>query len=135
SFLGGVDNVFGRSAVPIFLGLESLFRAGDTNEIGYKLAQRIAFFLADTPDSARKIFWQVKNCYKTRSTIIHGRWKENPTIDSVMLDTETIVRRVFCRLLDDPEMLRTFISKNRDKFLEEWLFSRSTDPPPYPPAK
>jgi len=34
---------------------------------------------------------------------------------------------------ENPEMLRTFLSKNRDKFLEEWMFSRHTDPPPYPP--
>jgi len=32
-------------------------------------------------------------------------------------------------------MLRTFLSKDRDKFLEDWVFSRSTEPPPYPPTK
>lgn len=121
---------------PFFwMGLESLFGADDTAEIGYKLAQRLAFFLADGPDVARELFRKVKTCYKMRSTIIHGRWKDDPKIDVVMADTEGIVRTVFRRLLDDPEMLRTFLSKERDKFLEDWVFSRSTEPPPYPPAK
>jgi hypothetical protein len=120
---------------PFFwMALESLFGADDTAEIGYKLAQRIAFFLADTPDIARDLFRKVKTCYKMRSTIIHGRWKDDPKIDDVMYDSEAIVRTVFRRLLADPQMLRTFLSRQRDKFLEDWVFSRSTDPPPYPPA-
>jgi hypothetical protein len=113
------------------MALESLFGADDVSEIGYKLAQRIAFFLADNPADARGLFRKVKTCYKMRSTIIHGRWKDDSKIDAVMADTEGIVRTVFRRLLDDAEMLRTFISKDRNEFLEDWVFSRSTDPPPY----
>ena len=70
-----------------------------------------------------------------RSIIIHGRWQNDPKIDDVMADTEGIVRTVFRRLLENPEMLGTFISKKRNEFLEEWVFSRSTDPPPFPPVK
>lgn len=118
---------------PFFwMGLELLFGADDTSEIAYKLAQRISFFLADTPEVARELFRKVKMCYKMRSTIIRGRWKDDPKIDVVMADTEAIFRTVFRRLLENPEMLRTFLSKDRDKFLEEWVFSRHTDPPPYP---
>ena len=118
---------------PLFwMALESLFGADDTSEIGYKLAQRIAFFLAENPADARDLFRKVKTCYKMRSTIIHGRWKDDPKIETVMADTEVIVRTVFRRLLDDPEMLRTFVSKDRNEFLEDWVFSRNTAPPPYP---
>jgi hypothetical protein len=49
-----------------------------------------------------------------------------------MADTESIVRTVFRRLMDEPEMLRTFISNRRNEFLEDWVFSRSTAPPLYP---
>jgi len=114
------------------MGLESLFGSDDTNEIGYKLAQRVSFFLADTPEAAVELFRKVKNCYKMRSTIIHGRWKDDPKIDAVMADTETIVRSVFRRLLKNPALLNTFVSNHRNGFLEDWVFSRSTDPPPYP---
>lgn len=49
-----------------------------------------------------------------------------------MADTEDIVRQVVYLLVADPEMLRTFLSKRRDDFLDDWVFSRSTDPPPFP---
>ncbi|MFB3777581.1 MAG: hypothetical protein ACE141_08210 [Bryobacteraceae bacterium] len=99
---------------------------------GIQEAKREAAILADNPDDARALFRKVKTCYKMRSTIIHGRWKDAPEIVAVMADTEGIVRTVFRRLLDDKEMLRTFISRHRNEFLEDWVFSRSTDTPPYP---
>jgi len=34
--------------------------------------------------------------------------------------------------MDNPQMIQTFLSTPRDKFLEEWVFSRFLDPPPYP---
>jgi len=118
---------------PFFwIGLEALFGASNPNEISYKLCQRIAFFLAKTPEDARSLFKRARNCYNTRSKIIHGRWEHDPAIDLVMADTEAIVRTALRHLLDDPRMLQTFISKRRDEFLEDWVFSRSTDPPPYP---
>lgn len=40
---------------PFFwMALESLFGADDAAEIGYKLAQRISFFLGDTPDARKR---------------------------------------------------------------------------------
>jgi hypothetical protein len=117
---------------PFFwLGLESLFGAEDATEIGYKLCQRIAFFLADSSHTARDLFKKAKNCYRTRSKIIHGRWEHDPKIDAVMADTEEIVRTVVRRLLENRQMLDAFISKRRDAFLDDWVFSRSTDPPPF----
>jgi hypothetical protein len=49
-----------------------------------------------------------------------------------MADTEALVRTAFRKLLADPQMLKVFISKKRDAFLEDWVFSRSTDTPPFP---
>lgn len=116
----------------LWIGLESLFGSDDTNEIGYKLAQRIAFFIADNPKDARDLFRKVKTCYKMRSTIIHGRWKNDPKIDQVMYDTEAFVRTALLRLMEDPQMIKVFISKHRNEFLEDWVFSRSTERPPFP---
>ena len=84
---------------PFFwIGLESLFRSNDTNEVSYKLCQRIALFLADNPQDARALFQKAKTCYNTRSKIIHGRWENDPKIEVVMADTEAIVRTTFRRL-------------------------------------
>jgi hypothetical protein len=113
--------------------LEALFGANESGEIAYKLSQRIAFFLAENPKDARDLFRMVKRCYNTRSKIVHGRWDNDPKIDAVMYDTEAIVRTVLRNLLTKPDMLKTFLSKHRDQSLEDWVFSRSTDPPPpYP---
>jgi hypothetical protein len=116
-----------------WIGLESLFGADqDSGEISYKLAQRISFFLADNPSDARDLFRKVKKCYGLRSKIVHGRWKDTPDTTPAMADTEAILRTVIRHLLQNQQMLQTFISKHRDKFLEDWVFSRATEPPPFP---
>jgi hypothetical protein len=115
-----------------WVALEALFGADDNSgEISYKLAQRIAFFLADTPADARDLFAKAKKCYGIRSKIVHGRWKSEPDIDEGMAQTEAILRTAFRHLIDSPELLRTFVSKKRDKYLEDWVFSRATEPPPF----
>lgn len=93
------------------MGLEALFGPDDTGETTYKLCQRIAFFLGDRREVTRELYWKAKTCYNTRSKI-----------------ARTAVRH----LLDNPDMLKTFVSKQRDRSLEDWVFSRSTDPPPFP---
>jgi hypothetical protein len=117
---------------PFFwMGLESLFGPDDnTNEIGFRLAQRIAFFICDTPETAREMFQKVKKGYRTRSRIVHGRWKNDPNIDEFMADTEDIVREVSIRLFTTEGLLNVFIDNRRDRFLEDWVFSRSTSAPP-----
>lgn len=116
-----------------WIGLEALFGPdGNTGEITYKLSQRAAFFISETHQAARVVFTKAKKCYAMRSKIVHGLWEYDPSIDITMADTEMIVRASCLRLLNDPEMLKTFMSKKRDQFLEDWVFSRFSDPPPYP---
>lgn len=116
-----------------WIGLEALFGADDSSgEITYKLSQRIAFFIAEKPEDARDIFRKAKKCYSTRSRIAHGRWGSDPEIDARMAETEAIFRTAVRHLLDSPDLLKTFVSKERNTFLDDWVFSRSTDPPPFP---
>jgi|SRR5665213_121201 len=117
----------------LWIGLEALFGPdGNTGEITYKLSQRASFFISDTPQGARDVFGKAKKCYAMRSKIVHGLWEYDPSIDATMADTEMIVRASCLRVLTDPEMLKTFMSKKRDQFLEDWVFSRTIDPPPFP---
>ena len=110
-----------------WMGIEALLGAEDnTGEVAFKLSQRAALFLADSPERAREVFRKAKKCYGMRSKIIHGRWKHDPKIDEVMADTETIIRTVLLRLLDDPKLLNTFTTEQRDRFLEDIVFSNAT---------
>jgi hypothetical protein len=49
-----------------------------------------------------------------------------------MADTESIVRTVVRHVLEKPGMLETFVSNHRDGFLEQWVQSKSLNPPPFP---
>jgi hypothetical protein len=102
-----------------WIALEALFGAEDGTEVTYKVSQRIALFLADSPQVARDLFRKAKRCYQTRSKIIHGRWEHDPKIDAVMADTEAIIRTALRHLLDYPDLLKIFMSRERDRFLED----------------
>jgi hypothetical protein len=119
---------------PFFwIALEALFGPeGSTGEIAYRLGQRIAFFIGETPEDARTMFKLVKECYDMRSKILHGRWNNTKEIGDASKHTEDITHRVIKGLFRTPEMTRTFCSKHRDMFLQDWVFSRGTEPPPYP---
>lgn len=104
---------------PFFwMALEALFGPNDSGETAFKLCLRIGFFLGgDNHQIARDIFKMAKTCYGMRSKIIHGRWKDDPKIDGVMADTEAIARTALRRVIENPDMLRVFMSKDRDGFL------------------
>ena len=115
-----------------WIALEALFGANDTNEIAYKLAQRITFFASDSSKQARADFRVVKQCYGMRSKIVHGKWEGDPKMAEVLKTTEEMTRKIFLYLLCHPDILAVFQSTKRDEFLEDWVFSRSTDIPTLP---
>jgi hypothetical protein len=59
-----------------------------------------------------------------RSKIIHGRQYDSE-MDAVMSQTELIIRAGLKRILNDPNLLNTFKSKQRDRFLEDVVFSNA----------
>jgi hypothetical protein len=108
-----------------WIGIEALLGPDNSSgEITYKLSQRIAFLTAKDPADAKQIFDLARKCYGMRSTIVHGRWDDDPKMNDLMGATERIVRFSFHRILRDEELLKRFQSKGRDKFQEEMVFSR-----------
>ena len=108
-----------------WIGIEALFGPDNSGgEITYKLSQRIAFLTAADPVEAKQVFDVAKKCYGMRSTIVHGRWDDDPKMEELMGTTERIVRFSFLRVLRDQALLSKFQSKARDRFLEEMVFSR-----------
>lgn len=119
---------------PFFwVGLEALFGAEDNvGEISYRLSQRIAFCISSTPEEARATFKIAKDCYGMRSKILHGRFNSDRDMGSATAQSEELVRKVISVIFRDSQMTAVFQSKKRDAFLQDWVFSRITDTPPYP---
>lgn len=108
-----------------WIALEALFGPEDSSELSHKLAERIAFFIAESSTDARDLFRKAKKCYGVRSKIVHGRWTHSPDIDEMMEDTEAIVRTAFRHVIAKPNMLAAFASKQRDQFLADLIFQKT----------
>jgi hypothetical protein len=111
--------------------LESLFgRDHRDSHLTRKLARRIAFALADHHADAQNIHDMVLRCYDMRCKIVHGRWDNDAALDTVMYETEAIVRTAFRVIADDPKLLQCFASPDRDAFLNELVEKRAKKMPP-----
>lgn len=99
--------------------LEALFGPDDAHEITYRLSLRLARFLETDREQARSLFSVAKQCYKFRSKIVHGRWKDDPESTKRVAETETLVRRSLVRVLSDEEQMKTFSDRTREHFLDE----------------
>lgn len=107
----------------LWVALEALFGPEDGREITFRLSQRVAFFLADNPSDARELFATAKRGYAFRSKVVHGRWKENTESDALIGDAEMLVRRSLIRVLQDVALTRTFLGRNRERYLDDLVFS------------
>jgi hypothetical protein len=120
-----------RRYAPFWMGLESLFgRDKRDGHLTRKLARRIAFFLADNHADAQNIHDMVMRCYDMRCKIVHGRWDNDPTLESVMYETEAIIRTAFRVIAADPKLILRFASPNRDPYLSKLVNKRSNSMPP-----
>ena len=57
--------------------------------------------------------------YDMRSTIVHGRWKNDPRLEDVMYDTEAIWRTGLRLLMDRPDVLAKFVGADRNQYLRQ----------------
>ncbi len=106
-----------------WIAREAPFGPDDARETTFRLSQRIAMFLAEDSHGARQPFQTAKKCYGFRSKVAHGRWKHDPNADSVMAETETLIRRSMLRLLADQELVSKFHGKGREVYLDELVFA------------
>jgi hypothetical protein len=105
-----------------WIGLEALFGPEDAREITYRLSQRVAFFLSEDRNEAKQLFATAKKGYGFRSKIVHGRWKKDKNSEQLMAETESMVRRSLVRILEDPELTKTFSERGRERFLDHLVF-------------
>jgi hypothetical protein len=105
-----------------WIALEALFGPDDAREISYRLAQRVALFLAADRESARNMFLAAKKGYSARSQVVHGHWRANPESDELMATTEAMIRQSMTRILLDDHLEERFLGRDRETYLDELLF-------------
>jgi len=86
----------GERLVDLVIALESLLlhdtgKPEDRGELGFRLALRGAYFLADGSEQRRKLYEQLREAYRLRSKIVHGSM---PTDISILSETIDLVPRV-----------------------------------------
>jgi hypothetical protein len=108
----------------LWITLEALFGPDDAREITFRMSQRIAFFLADDPTEAARLFVSTRKSYAFRSKVAHGRWRDYPETTRLMAEVESLVRRALTRSLQRPELTEVLGGSNREAYLDDLAFSR-----------
>jgi len=93
---------------------EALFSV-DTTELSHKVAERIAFFIGDTPENRVQIYQGVKFAYGIRSKIVHGDripQKHREKTLKTALFCDDILRKVMNKIFLNDETKQVFLSNN-----------------------
>jgi len=110
----------------LWVALEGLFGPEDAREVTFRLSQRAAFFLAGDRREAQELFSMVKTGYSWRSKVVHGMRlsklaKKNS--EQMMSEAEELLGRSLKRLLNDLQIVQSFAGKNRERYLDDLVFS------------
>lgn len=76
--------------IDLWIGLEALFSPRD--EVRYRLALRIAYFLTDAASEREQIYSTVLDLYNLRSDVVHGRKLSIRTSQKLKLESVEAVR-------------------------------------------
>lgn len=105
--------------------MEALFGPDNPAETTYRVANRIAMFLGESSAERKKLFTLAKEAYAWRSKIVHGRMLLKLTPEkSLELSacTEQMIRDALQKLLGSTDLVKSFDTRGRDKFLDELVF-------------
>lgn len=111
--------------------IETLYGPQSPQELSYRLAQRIAFFLGADAEDAKKLFDIAKTGYAWRSKVVHGlrlNKLDGPKSEELAIQAEDLIRRTLLRILGDQNLIDTFDSKQREAYLESLPFTRYQAP-------
>jgi len=94
--------------------LECIFST-DTSELSHKLAERVAFFLAEDKEERHQLFNDIKSYYGIRSQIVHGSPISKNKImhlSEYSKKLDEILRRIFKKIIYDNELSTLFLHTN-----------------------
>lgn len=108
----------------LWVCLEALF--GSDSEVSYRIALRIANFLGDTQESRKDIFDRVREAYRWRNRVAHGRPNKESEKDKsaeAMGTAEGVLQGSLQKILwKEPGLIAVFSGRNREAYLDEGIF-------------
>ena len=109
--------------------LETLFST-DTSELAHKLADRVAWFVAEGEKDRKEVYARMKRVYNARSRVIHGDIVkgEGETLISAAKSADELLRKVVNKIYENPENAALF-STDRKSF-EDYFNRLVLDRPP-----
>lgn len=91
--------------IDFWVALESLFgKQGETQELTYKFAMRIAHFVGSSPEERGELFDELQDTYNVRSKVVHGSKSKKVTREAVRAAeevTQSALRAALCRVVTD----------------------------------
>ena len=95
----------------LVFALEHLYLRGESERgyLSYKLAMRCAFLLSDDLTSRKHIFKNVRECYNTRSKIVHSgaRLIDDEKTMNLIIELEKYLRESIRRYLESPGIFKS----------------------------
>jgi hypothetical protein len=91
--------------------------------LSYKLSERVAWLLVDSPAARRKVFEDVRMLYGIRSRVLHGDGlppREIAKLQELAVLADSYVRRVARAAREHPD-LRELIKRNNSEALDEFF--------------
>jgi hypothetical protein len=110
----------------LWIVLEALFGPKEGKEITYRLSQRLAFFLSPNRMGTQKLFEAAKVGYGWRSRVVHGMRLGRLSPDKaedLLYEAEDFARKSLNIILKDPEWTKKFSGRDREKYLDDLVFS------------
>lgn len=104
-----------------WVALEALFAPTGGGETTYRLAIRMAKFLESDPIRRKERFLKIKDCYRWRSNIAHGRKgsQHKPAEENeIFLQTESLLRESLVAILAELQLVDIFNGIERENYLE-----------------
>jgi len=85
----------------------------DSSELSHKLAERLAWIVAPSPDARFALFRRLKTAYSIRSTAVHGatltQKKIEAELQAAARDCDDLLRQLFLKIGERPDLRRLYI--------------------------
>lgn len=102
-----------------WVALEALFAPSGGGESTYRLAIRMAKFLERDSTKLKDRFSKIKNSYRWRSNIAHGRKGSTPAEENeIFRQTESLLRDSLVIILAESQLIDVFNGSEREPYLE-----------------